>query len=140
VVPATHHLALRVRDLESMASWYQEVLGLPLLQRWPDEFGDDRSVWLGLGEGAFLALERAEHGDPHPSATGLEPGWSVLALRIEPEERETWRTRLENNSVPVEGSTKWTLYFRDPEGNRLGLSHHPKSAPTGSKAATSTGN
>ena len=27
--------------------------------------------------------------------------------------------------VPVLHQTRWTVYFRDPEGNRLALSHHP---------------
>ena len=48
------------RDLEAVEPFYTGVLGLPILRRWPLA-GDekrDRSVWLDLGEGAFLALER----------------------------------------------------------------------------------
>jgi hypothetical protein len=37
--------------------------------------------------------------------------------------------------VAITGSTQWTLYFSDPEGNRLALSHHPENDPWGSKAS-----
>ncbi|HXX30163.1 MAG TPA: glyoxalase, partial [Myxococcaceae bacterium] len=30
--------------------------------------------------------------------------------------------------VAVEHETRWTLYVRDPEGNRVALSHHPQPA------------
>jgi glyoxylase I family protein len=137
VVLATHHLALRVDDLERMERWYREVLGLALVRRWPGETGRDRSVWLDLGGGAFLALEQAGAGDRDGASLKERPGWSVLALRIEAAEREAWRDRLQRHGVAITGSTQWTLYFEDPEGNRLGLSHHPENDPGGSKAATS---
>jgi catechol 2,3-dioxygenase-like lactoylglutathione lyase family enzyme len=128
---------LRVDDLERMERWYREVLGLPLLRRWPGEAGD-RSVWLDLGAGAFLALERAEASGLRDPAVGNEPGWSVLALRIPASEREAWRARLRSHGVMITGSTQWTLYFADPEGNRLGLSHHPENDPGGSETTTSS--
>ena len=30
--------------------------------------------------------------------------------------------------VRVAGRTRWTIYLRDPEGNRIGLSHYPDEA------------
>jgi len=80
---------------------------------------------VGEGEAGFLALERAE-ATPAPrlwrdGAAGLH----LLALRIAPEERRTWEDRLEAAGVLVVHRTRWTIYFHDPEGNRIGLSHHP---------------
>jgi catechol 2,3-dioxygenase-like lactoylglutathione lyase family enzyme len=45
---AVHHLAVVVRDLERAEAFYAGVLGLPVAQRWADEAGAPRSVWLSL--------------------------------------------------------------------------------------------
>jgi glyoxylase I family protein len=56
------------------------------------------------------------------------PGLHLLALRIAPSERAAWEARFESRGVPVVHRTRWTIYVRDPEGNRIGLSHHPLDA------------
>jgi catechol 2,3-dioxygenase-like lactoylglutathione lyase family enzyme len=124
---AFHHLAVSCRDLARCERFYREVLGLPELRRWPAEGGGDRSVWLGVGDG-FLALERAEREpDPGPWRDG-RPGLHLVALRIPREEREAWEHRLASRGVAVAHRTRFTIYLRDPEGNRIGLSHYPDSA------------
>lgn len=127
-MPAFHHLAVQCADLERCERFYREVLGLEVLRRWPraGAGGGDRSVWLSLGEGeGFLALERAERAPlPRPWRDGLA-GLHLVALRIEPGERAAWEARLSRAGIEVVHRTRWTLYFLDPEGNRIGLSHHP---------------
>ena len=56
-----HHVAVKAIDLARAEAFYVGVLGLSVLRRWPlpDATGD-RSLWLDLGAGAFLALERAD--------------------------------------------------------------------------------
>ncbi len=135
VPPALHHLALQCADLAATERFYVEVLGLPVARRWPAEGGGDRSVWLGLGGEAFLALERA--GEP-PRAGGWrspEAGFHLVALRIGAHERAGWEARLAAAGVPVAHRTRWTIYLRDPEGNRVGLSHHPEDPPAGAPTA-----
>jgi catechol 2,3-dioxygenase-like lactoylglutathione lyase family enzyme len=125
---AFHHVALQCADLDRCERFYREVLGLPVLRRWPREEGGDRSVWLALGDGEFLALERAEEEAPpapHAWRDG-KPGVHLVALRIAPGERRAWEDRLEAAGVLVVHRTRWTIYFHDPEGNRIGLSHHPQ--------------
>jgi catechol 2,3-dioxygenase-like lactoylglutathione lyase family enzyme len=129
VPPALHHLAIQCADLAACERFYAEVLGLPVVRRWPAEGGGDRSVWLGLGGEAFLALERASgppRGVPWESPA---PGLHLVALRIGAGERGAWEARLAAAGAPVVHRTRWTLYLRDPEGNRIGLSHHPEDAP-----------
>jgi catechol 2,3-dioxygenase-like lactoylglutathione lyase family enzyme len=122
---AYHHLAIQCADLGRCEAFYREVLGLPLLRRWPREGGGDRSVWLSLGDGSFLALERADGpAAPAPWRDG-KAGLHLFALRIAASERRGWEDRLEAAGVLVVHRTRWTIYFHDPEGNRIGLSHHP---------------
>jgi len=121
---AVHHLAIKVADLTRAERFYTQVLGLPVLRRWPAEEGD-RSLWLDLGEGAFLALERSA-GPGEPLAED-ETGLHLLALRIDRGERQMWIDRLAESGVPPYRQTAFTVYCQDPEGNRIGLSHWPDS-------------
>jgi catechol 2,3-dioxygenase-like lactoylglutathione lyase family enzyme len=120
-----HHLAVQCADLARCERFYREVLGLAVLRRWPRAEGGDRSVWLAVGEG-FLALERADRDPgPEPWREG-RPGLHLVALRIPRVERAAWESRLAERGVEVVHRTRWTLYCRDPEGNRVGLSHYPE--------------
>jgi glyoxylase I family protein len=131
-----HHVAIAVRDLAAVEAFYTGVLGLPILRRWPmtDELtGDekrDRSVWLDLGSGAFLALERAADLEVAPAGApaGRAHGYLMIALRIAPAARADWEARLAASGVAVIDRTAYTLYVVDPEGNRIGLSHWPDAA------------
>jgi len=120
-----HHIALNVRALRPMVAFYRDVLGLPVLAEHQREDGTLRSVWLGL-PGAFLALESVAADAPSQvPAASATPGFSLVALRIAPGERASVRADLQRAQVPVEHETRWTLYVRDPEGNRVAFSHHP---------------
>lgn len=114
-----HHVAVQVKDLARCERFYTEVLGLPVYRRW-----DERSVWLG-DERNFVALERCE-GEPQPAQwrDGL-PGLHLLALAIDAGERAAWEERLRARGVEVVRRTRWSLFVRDPEGNRVGLTHYP---------------
>jgi len=144
-----HHLALVVADLEAMERFYVDILGLPLVRRWNS--ADDtqqRAVWLALGHDAFLALERADMtpSDSLPRAAvcrkaapssiktpltetpecfAPNAGWHLVALSINPDDRDAWRHRLSSAGHPVERETDYTMYARDPERNFIALSHWP---------------
>ena len=107
------HLALRVSDVERSASFYGEVLGLPELQRSRDGQGLLRAVWLQAGP-AVLMLERELRGRGPAAGSG-----HVLALEID--DLAAWRARLSARGVEVDDATTFTLYLRDPDGHRLGL-------------------
>ncbi|MBK9517495.1 MAG: VOC family protein [Anaeromyxobacter sp.] len=129
MTPALHHVALQCHDLAACERFYREVLGLEVARRWPLPEGGDRSVWLSLEGGAFLALERADQAPEVSAWRDGRPGLHLVALRIPPTSRPAWEARLADLGVPVVHRTRWTLYLRDPEGNRVGLSHHPDDAP-----------
>jgi catechol 2,3-dioxygenase-like lactoylglutathione lyase family enzyme len=128
-VLAFHHLAIQCADLERCELFYREVLGLPVLRRWPREGGGDRSVWLAVGRGeedGFIALERADESPTVRPWRDGRAGLHLVALRIAPGERGRWEDRLESAGVRVVHRTRWTIYFHDPEGNRIGLTHYPE--------------
>ena len=78
-----------------------------------------------LGEGR---LEVVVDG-PASDEDAARPGLHLVALRIERAARADWLRRLAAAGVAVEARTAFTLYVRDPEGNRVGLSHWPDEAP-----------
>ena len=120
-----HHIAVKVADLARAEAFYVSVLGLPVLRRWPTpDGGGERSLWLDLGSGAFLAVERAEQAS-RAKPEGA-PGIHVVALGIARGERDAWVERLAAAGHPVYQQTDYTLYVRDPEGNRVALSHWPE--------------
>jgi catechol 2,3-dioxygenase-like lactoylglutathione lyase family enzyme len=123
-----HHVAIGVRDMPAVEAFYTGVLGLPVQRRWPrtDGGAGDRSVWLDLGGGAFLALERAEAAAAAGTADGA--GYLMAALAIGRDERPRWEARFAAVGVAVARRTAYTLYVDDPEGNRVGLSHWPEPA------------
>ena len=113
-----HHLAVCVADLARAETFYAGFLGLEVVRR-----QEGRSIWFGLDEGAFLAVELATAAAPR--RVDESPGWHCLALSIDKAERETWRARAAAAGHPVERESPYTLYLRDPDGNLVALSHYP---------------
>ena len=126
-VKGLHHVALRCADLEKNLDFYRDVLGLEVIRRWPGEGGSERSVWLSTGLG-FLALERAS-GPGMSGPLGDTPaGWQVVALEIARSDRAAWEERLALAGVDVVRRSPFSLFFQDPEGNHVALSHWPEEA------------
>lgn len=110
-----HHIALRSADVESLAAFYRELLGLAECRD-----ARPRSVWLRLGPDAVLMIEARPDGEPAPDPASME----LVALAAEPELREAIRRRAEAAEC-FDGATEHTLYLRDPEGRRVGISSYP---------------
>ncbi len=110
-----HHLALRTRDLPRLRAFYEDLLGLRACREAPG-----RRVWLEAG-GAVVMLEAADAGEPEIPADSRE----FVAFAIEPGARAAWEARLAGAGVAVEARTDHTLYFRDPDGRRVGVSSYP---------------
>jgi len=126
-----HHLAIQVKDLPKAERFYVDILGLKVTKRWPreDQKPGERSVWLSVGAGEeFLALEACEADRPPAPFRDPHGGLHLLALRIDVKDRKEWERKLAALGVEIVHRTRWTLYVRDPEGNRLGLSHFPHEA------------
>jgi len=113
-----HHVALRTPDITALAGFYLRVFAIPELKR------NARSVWLQAGA-TILMIEQREAGEP-PVMQGSQ---EMFALGIAPTERAALYERLAQEGATVETETEFTVYFRDPEGRRIGASHYPLPRP-----------
>lgn len=118
-----HHIALRVADPVRSARFYA-ALGLAALATHVDEDGAPRSVWLALGD-AVLMLERAIR----PADGATDGSGHVLVLAVaDVAEAEA---RLAAAGAAAADRTAYTLYCRDPDGHRIGLSAYRFEAASG---------
>jgi len=108
-----HHLALRVREPETSVAFYAGILGLEVLRRDPGQ-GPLRAAWLKIGD-SVLMLERELRGRGPGAGSG-----HLLSFAVDDLERTI--QRLATAGVAVEDRTAHTLYVRDPDGHRVGLS------------------
>jgi catechol 2,3-dioxygenase-like lactoylglutathione lyase family enzyme len=117
-----HHVALGALDVERVAAFYRDALGLAETARHFEAGGTLRSVWLDLG-GAILMIERAAAA--RQPVSGVATGPFLLAFRVDAARRAAFERALAGAGAAVESATEFTAYARDPEGNRIAISHYP---------------
>ncbi|MCB1325324.1 MAG: VOC family protein [Spirochaetales bacterium] len=122
-LPINHLVIASPRPL-ALASFYESVLGLErLYMRQNQEDAATESVWLGNESGPILMIERATRLQSAPQDFFEKPsGLYMIALQISAGDRPAWETHLQKNRVTIVHQTDYTMYFVDPEGNRIGLS------------------
>jgi catechol 2,3-dioxygenase-like lactoylglutathione lyase family enzyme len=109
-----HHLALRVADVERAVGFYAGLLGLSERRRFEGPDGRLRSAWLQAGS-LVLMLERQLRGEGPGAGSGHLLAFAVADL-------PSWERRLAGAGVAVDDRTAHTLFVRDPDGHRVGLS------------------
>ncbi|MFW6053576.1 MAG: VOC family protein [Persicimonas sp.] len=119
-----HHLALGARDVEAVAEFYRDIFELAETARHRYDHGELRSIWLDMG-GTLLMVEHTEA--PNKQVDGVGAGPFLLAFDVAgPTERRELEARLEQRGIEIEERTDFSSYFRDPEGNRVAVSHYPR--------------
>jgi predicted enzyme related to lactoylglutathione lyase len=119
---ALHHVAVGAQDVEHMATFYAQAFDLP--ERTRHHYGDGRlrSVWLEMG-GTTLMIEHTDGLLRQVEGVGAGP--FLLAFSVAgADERSALEVRLESMGAEIESRTQFTSYFRDPEGNRVAVSHY----------------
>lgn len=111
---ALHHLAFRTSDVVGLARFYQDWLGLRVVR---DAL--PHALWLGLLGDAVLMLEAKAPSEPALAEASLE----LFAVRVSVDARLALRARL-LRELRLEAETPHTLYFRDPDGRRVGVSSY----------------
>ena len=113
--PRLHHLALRVSDCERALAFYSGLLGLPEVHRLHDGPAV-RAIWVTAGP-VVIMLERSLRGAGPSEGSGHVLAFEAVDLR-------DWEERLAAAGVPIDDRTAETLFVRDPDGHRVGLSAH----------------
>jgi catechol 2,3-dioxygenase-like lactoylglutathione lyase family enzyme len=118
-VPVTgvSELVLEVVDLEAAEEFYAGVLGLPVVDRWPDR----EAIWVMAGERTRIGLWR-----PQVGRAGGRGGLHVhYALHIADADYEAAVERLRSRGMAVEETTfpgaGRAVYVDDPDGNVVEL-------------------
>ena len=116
-VTGVSELVLEVVDLEASERFYGEVLGLPVVDRWPDR----EAVWVMAGERTRIGLWR-----PQVGLAGGRGGLHVhFALHIAEADYDAAVARLhqlgqEVEEIAFEGAGR-AVYVDDPDGNVVEL-------------------
>ena len=118
------HLALNVQHMDEMKRFYVDLLGFEI--EWEP---DPDNVYLSSGIDN-LALHRAAG----LASSGIRAGQSLdhLGLIVKSEEDvDRWASFLESRGVVIDAQPRThrdgarSCYFRDPDGNRIQIIHHP---------------
>ena len=118
-VRGLHHFAWRCRDCEETRRFYEDVLGLPVVERWPDR----EAIWIMAGDRTRIGLWRPQvglargrggihvHYAMHLPADRYDA--AVAALRERGQE-------VEEHAFPAYQDSR-AAYVDDPDGNVVEL-------------------
>ncbi|MCE2426079.1 MAG: VOC family protein [Pseudomonadales bacterium] len=114
------HVVINVRDVERSEAFYNGVLGLPIVAR------SERSpmTFFSLGDHHDFAI--AGLGDDAEPASGNTVGLAHVAFKIGDslDELKDAKRHLDEAGIPcapVDHEVTQSLYFADPDGNRVEL-------------------
>ena len=115
-ISGLHQVAQRVEDLDRAVDFYRDVLGLPLVARFPGlAFFDLDGSRLLLEAGATAALLYLRVPDVVVAAEELRAGGVVLEGEPHAIHRD------DEGLFGPAGEEEWMAFFRDSEGNLLAL-------------------
>jgi glyoxylase I family protein len=120
-----HHVLLTVRDVDASAAWYEQVLGLTALKRFPADDTIAGKVVYRLATGSMVGLvaHRAGTGDGFDE---LRTGMDHLAFTVaDSAALQRWAARLDEleiaHSAPAAAIGGEVIVFRDPDDIQLQL-------------------
>lgn len=119
-----HHIAIKTQNLENLNQFYKKVFNFKEDQRWYDDNGKIRSIWLNM-HSSLLMLEQAQSNPNQTKSDSKYGGWHLLSFDIKLDERVNWKNKLNELGISLKQESSYSLFFEDPEGNRLALSHYP---------------
>lgn len=120
------HIALRVRDLEESAKWYERVLHLKRLQ--PEEW-KPFPVFMIAENGTGIALfpTRSKAADNLPSGDWIKG--DHYAFQVDEQNFESAQEHLNKERIPFVFQDHFyfhSIYFKDPDGHQLELTTQVK--------------
>ena len=120
------HVALSVRDLEKSLQFYTEVIGLKISPREHQKPGAE--YFLDCGSSLVGLIQGNPGGDVHTlQDEGI--GGNHFSFRVPTNDFDAIVEVLKNRGVTITYHKKrersWSLYFLDPDGNKLEITAWP---------------
>jgi catechol 2,3-dioxygenase-like lactoylglutathione lyase family enzyme len=120
------HVALSVSDLERSLKFYTEVLGLKITDREHQKPGVE--YFLDCGPSLVGLMQGDKDGDKHPLQDG-GLGGNHFSFRVHTKDFDRIVEEVRARGVTVTFFKKrersWSLYFLDPDGNKLEMTAWP---------------
>jgi catechol 2,3-dioxygenase-like lactoylglutathione lyase family enzyme len=114
------HVAIRVRDIEVSATWYEEVLGL---KRYQKEAWGPFPIFMMAGT-TGIALFPAKTADPKPDPETRNVKIDHFAFRVGREEFIRAQKHYDSLGMPYEVQDHHyfhSIYTKDPDGHTVEL-------------------
>jgi catechol 2,3-dioxygenase-like lactoylglutathione lyase family enzyme len=117
-----HHHAFVVADHERTRAFYEEIIGLPLIETWceHDDTSDFCHTFYELGDGSCLAFFQFADADVQAANTSPNPSvYDHLALAATPEVQAAITARAEaaaTATLTIDHGYCTSLYVTDPDG------------------------
>ena len=120
------HAAINVSDLGRAMEFYTKVLGLKVTRREPSKLGVE--YFLDCGASLMGLIQgKPEEGEHFLNDSGL--GGNHISFRIRKADFDRAVDELKKHNVQILFSKKreksWSVYFLDPDGNKLELTTWP---------------
>ena len=138
------HLALNVREMDAMKRFYVDLLGFAVewepdadnvyLSSGYDNLALHRSTTLATGRSSEPGTSRSTAlaaGGASGGASGASPLDHLGVIVRSAEDVDRWAAFLESHGVTLDARPRThrdgarSCYFRDPDGNRVQIIHHP---------------
>ncbi|MDQ1456005.1 MAG: glyoxylase family protein [Actinomycetota bacterium] len=123
-----HHLALICADPERTISFYQDVLGFPLVELFENrDYEGSSHFFFDIGAGNMLAFFDFPGLGLEPVPEGLG-GVQHVAISVTPATFELLKGKLDGAGVAYIGpdrGIKESVYFKDPDGIQVELIRQP---------------
>ena len=125
-VQGIDHVAVNVRDLDKSLKFYTEILGLKISGRENQKSGIE--YFLDCGPSLIGLIQGSESEGKHHFDNG-GVGANHFSFRIKTEDFDKAVEALKERGVSIDFFKKreksWSVYFRDPDGNKLELTAWP---------------
>lgn len=108
-----------VNDLELTRSFYQQVLGLPMIAKKPD-----RHVFFRAGTSVLLCFKPEASRQKSELPIHFANGPAHLAFEVEITEYDDWKQKVSSAGIKIIHEQTWrekflSFYFHDPDGHLL---------------------
>ena len=125
-VQGIDHAAISVADLERSLKFYTEVLGLKISSREYQKPGVE--YFLDCGTSLIGLIQGERSGEKHLLQDG-GLGGNHVSFRVSTKDFDRYAEELKTQAVTITYEKKrersWSLYFLDPDGNKLEITAWP---------------